>query len=505
MNPTHTPDTSDFSRSQQLYQCLQTFMDDMKAQATPQDGVLTARVVGEFSAGKTRFLRELLGHLIPEPLFPISSLERQTRLQLEITYGETPELTLIERAEDYHQATTLKHLSQFPSRDDVMAFDPAQYRLRLAINEPQLVLHQGDGFSDDANPKRLFLIDTPGWNSGDDVLAERDAASILTGYHNLALIYISQAARLDGELNASHLKDFLQALSEADFLDQTRLIFVVSSCPPKEAQRFQQRARQLVLKLWQELGNDADDLGLDVYCVDFHDMPADELQAFRQKFWGSLLGSTTHNSKEAAAEPWVAALQRWPDDWNVWPLLASSFRMLDRFQSLLQLACKDGEFVAGMNMYRLLGLNEADLRKKVLSTWLKQLGCEAQELGRPALPKLPEGHPLSVWWQDYWIPNLERSLLPVQAFFLKAQQVMAALTPDIPDLNLHLSQQLDYPYVQALRSAENSFTCLVKTIQQLQTEPASEKRLATLFTLSMLQARYEDYYAQHKQQAQRLQ
>ena len=208
MKSTPTFHSTAFTRSDALQRQLQSFAGQLEAGSDLTDGVLTARVVGEFSAGKTRFLRELLGHLIPVPLYPISSLERQTRLQLEITYGKTPTLTLIERAEDYQPAKILKDLASFPERQELGVLDPMTHRLRLALNEHRLILNDGDGFSNDKSPKRLFLIDTPGWNSGDDELAERDASSILTGYHNLALIYVSQAARVDGALNAEHLRGF---------------------------------------------------------------------------------------------------------------------------------------------------------------------------------------------------------------------------------------------------------------------------------------------------------
>ena len=61
------------------------------------DGVLTARVVGEYSWGKTRVIREILANQIPQQYSPISSLEAQTRLQLEISYGQNNQLFLIEK------------------------------------------------------------------------------------------------------------------------------------------------------------------------------------------------------------------------------------------------------------------------------------------------------------------------------------------------------------------------------------------------------------------------
>ena len=63
---------------------LQSFAKKMEKETQLKDGCLTARIVGEFSAGKTRLLKELLNEVIPADLFPVSSIERQTKLQLEI-------------------------------------------------------------------------------------------------------------------------------------------------------------------------------------------------------------------------------------------------------------------------------------------------------------------------------------------------------------------------------------------------------------------------------------
>ena len=237
-------DPSQFPRSQTVHQALQAFADQMARSTAPSDGVLTARVIGEFSAGKTRLLRELLGELIPPALFPVSSLERQTRLQLEITHGEVPALTLIKREHDCHPAVVLKTLTQFPERDALADYNPLQHRLRLTLPEPRLILPSGDGFSDDASPKRLFLIDTPGWNSGDDVLAEDDATQIMAGYHNLALVYVTDATRLQSEKNAERLLEFLEALAGADFLKDPTLLFIVTHCPAKDADRMANLARK---------------------------------------------------------------------------------------------------------------------------------------------------------------------------------------------------------------------------------------------------------------------
>lgn len=471
----------------------------MQIGAQLTDGFVTARVVGEFSAGKTRLLSELFGQLIPEPLMPISSLEPQTRLQLEITYGDAPALSLVERAQDFEPARLVRQLDEFPDRQDLADLDPMRYRLRLAVSEPRLILHEGDGYGDDEKtPKRLFLIDTPGWSSGDDELAEQEASALMTGYDNLALVYVSQAGRLDGVVNADHLRDFMSAVADADFVDQIQLLLVITRCPSADAPRMEKRARDLVHRLWAELGRDEDELSLDVFCVDFHAMSAQALQQFRDGFWRSLLEPLKQPVQPVGhSHPWVAALRRWPDDWDLRPNLRATTELLERAKTLLQQARQGDEFVAGMNMYRLTGLDKTALRKKVETAWFKQFGCDSVELSQWSVPALSDQHPLSDWWSNYWQRQLERTLEPVQAFFDSAREAINRLTPDVEDLKDYLLSQLDRPHARALTALDGSFASLVKTAHSLLKEPAAEKLVATLLALSQLQARYEDYYAQH--------
>lgn len=489
-----------FTRSLAVQQHLLSFSASLMTHTQPQDGFLTARFVGEFSAGKTRLLRELFGDQIPPALFPISSLERQTRLPLEITFGDSPTLTLIQREDDYSPANTLDAFAHFPERNELTHLDPMQYRLRLAINEPRLILPNGDRYSYDESPKRLFLIDTPGWNSGDDEIAELSAASLMTGHHNLAVVYVCQAARLDGATNADHLRDFMSALAdaEADFLGQAKLLMVITACPEKDAAHIKQRAQDLAYRLWDELDREADKLELDIFCVDFQDLPTRDLQRFRDRFWHCLLAPLGHSTTPINANPWAAALKRWPAGWDISPQLLESAQLLERGKNLLDKARIGEEFVAGMNMYRLLGFKSAELREKVLKTWLRQLASDTATLKDWTVPSLPEGHPLAQWWLHYWQVELEQLINPVRNFFATAQRTINRLTPDIEDLQQYLDQQLAAEHDVATSAITGSFACLVQGLPALCKEPAVEKRVATLLSLSLLQSRYEDYYFHHR-------
>ena len=83
-----------------LYTATWQALQNVWVTKKPSDSVLTTRVVGEFSAGKSRLLRELLQPCTPSHLLPISSREVQTCLLLEVTYNPEPELSLIEKTSD---------------------------------------------------------------------------------------------------------------------------------------------------------------------------------------------------------------------------------------------------------------------------------------------------------------------------------------------------------------------------------------------------------------------
>lgn len=503
MTSTAAPRHPGFTRSLAVQQHLLAFSANMHGTTMVEDGVLTARFVGEFSAGKTRLLAELFGAAIPPALLPISSMERQTRLPLEITFGESPALTLIQREHDYSPASSLDTFARFPKRSALHHLDPMQHRLRLTVNEPRLILPEGDGYSDDKTPKRLFLIDTPGWNSGDDDLAEQSAASLMTGHHNLALVYVSQAARLDGATNAEHLKDFLSALAEAEddarFLGRAKLLMVITACPEQDAAAMKKRAENMAWRLWEELQRSTDELELDVFCIDFKGLDADDLQRFRERFWNCLLAPLGHASAVLDSNPWAAALKRWPAEWDITPALLESIQLVERGRQLLGKARADGEFVAGMNMYRLMGLSVSDVRQKILKAWLRQLATDSETLDSWSVPSLAAGHPLEQWWQHYWQAEMELLIGPVRNFFSAAQRTIEQLPHDTENLQQHLDEQLLAPFEAAQRIFAGSFACLVQGLPALCREHRVEQRVATLLSLSLLQSRYEDYCFHHRE------
>lgn len=477
---------------------LQAFAAHMTKVQQVSDGLLTARVIGEFSAGKTRFLRELLGDSIPPALYPVSSLERQTRLPLEITYGPKPELTLVQRANDYEindKTLTLQTLTEFPDREATLQYDPLRHRLRLAIPEDRLILKNGDGYSDDKSAKRLFLIDMPGWNSGDDLLAEGDASEVMAGFHNLALVYVVSAVRLDGLQNSERLNNFLQAFSEADFVGAPHLIVVMTHCPAAEVNALQAKVKKQVNAMWAELG-EASPLSMALFSIDFEEASPAELVAFRDEFWQSLLSPLGHPVVASVQHPWVHALRSWPKHWLLDEPIAQTHALLTQARAVLQAASQEKNYLVGMNMTKLSGLDKPAIKKRLKETWSRQMRDTAAAVNKPlhqCIPILDDKHPLVVWWDTYWVPHLQIALHPIGHFLEAASGALNQVSPHTSDLQEHLSQQLDAPYQQAVQAVYGSFSQVVDNLQKLPKETPPEQTLATLLRLSLFQMRYQDY------------
>lgn len=475
-----------------VFGTVRRFAECMNAPVVLPDSVLTVRIIGEFSAGKTRFLRELLAPCIPDALLPISSLERQTRLPLEITYGPQAELLLVERPQDTRAGEERGRYAHFPHRAELSAFDPMRYRLRLAIPEPRLILRKGDGYGEGA--KRLALIDMPGWNSGDDELAESDANTLMTGHLNLALGYVCQASRLDGERNQDRLAAFLEALAAATFIgDRYSLLFIITQCPPEDRTRLEALARGRVLEAWSALGEDPETLDLLVLGAEFSSMAPSELQRFRHSCWQHLL-APLQDDEDQTQHPWLPALQGWSDEWAIRPRLLRTQQVLEKAGEMLARVRKDGDFLAGMNMYRLIGMGSEERYAKLQAAWLRQIGATVQDihLKLDAL-ELPGDHPLYAWWAGYWLPQLDATLVPVRQFFASADLALRELPADTPDLQHYLRSRLAVTFATAVSQMSNGFIRLVDTTRLLAGEAAPEKVVATLLTLSLLHVRSEHY------------
>lgn len=484
---------------------LRQFKETYKAERKLTDGVLTARVIGEFSAGKTRILTELLSNLIPENLSPVSSLQPETRLQLEITYGDTAELTLIEKPNDRTQGKVIKKLNTFPSREQSLTYDPDIYRLRLSLPCEYFVLN-GDGYSEGNDPKRLFIIDMPGWSSGNDAIADKNANEMFLGEYILSLVYVSNASRVDGIDNAKRLEEFLSAMYYSAFLDVYKLLFVVTHCPDKEKQKFQQRAKELVYKIWTEnLHNDAKDLELDVFCVDFATINTSELIKFREDFWQSLLSQLSDEMRAKSQQKmlnWLRNIDTKNIDLNINEMVNDSYKLITNAQNLLTNAMQQGEFIFGMNKHRLIGLSLNESKAKIKSTWYRQIDLSLNNLSQIVDKKLnsnfkinvTEENPLYYYWKNYWNEKLLNIIRPTINFFKEMDNVLNNLSENnIENLNDFIFDKLYNSYEHCLIQYHNNpFIELVNVLYNLisknNQQNQNSKLVATLFTLSLLES-----------------
>ena len=186
-----------------------------------------------------------------------------------------------------------------------------------------------------------------------------------------------------------------------------------------------------------------------------------------------------------------------PKEWDIRPKLCEIQDKLQTAKKLLERACIEKEFVKGMNMYRLLGLTEAEIHKRVKEVWLRQV--ESQNIERITLSfkvytSLPSEHPLADWWKNYLKLKINELLKPSQDFFIAFEKALSTIKPQTEDLQQHFAERLALPYKEALACFDSSFTRLVDTAQSLSKEIAQEKAIATLLTLSLLESRYTEHY-----------
>lgn len=498
---------STYTQRQQLFNGLMDFADRMQQQQPKiTDGCLTSRVVGEFSAGKTRFLCELLSDQLPEALYPVSSMQAETRLALEITHGEQVVLQLIEKPSDGHTAhnRVVQSFEHFPTRSEVMESDPFLHRLRLTLPEPRFILANGDGYSEEETPMRLFLVDTPGWNSGEDELSEQSPEALMFGEWNLNMVYVCHALRLDSQLNQEKLKDFLRALADkaGDFRVNPHLIMVITHCDSKERDKSVAKMQQRVYQDWGQIakdlawGEDAPALELDVLAYDFAEFKQGDCQLrgeFRQRFWQAF-SRHLQQPKQIEQHPWIASVHTWPESWQVQPLIQAQIAELERLSALTQNAKQNGEWVKNMNMTRLIGLDSAEIGKRLSERWSTQVQLKP-DFKLTSCADLPKDHPLFTWWRDYWQPRVNALIDAHQQLLDQVAQAFVTLPTETKDLNAYLCQQLDTRLKYAENSQQGSFFCVLTALNSMNSQALTDgpRWLASLLQLSLLDASYQDH------------
>jgi hypothetical protein len=486
-----------------VYEALMDFADKMDAQPCLEDSWTVVRIVGEFSAGKSRFLRELLGETLPDALGPTSALGPETRLLLEVTYGEEPELSLVERPGDEDSATVIKKLTSFPSRDiiDRHGWEPGKHRLRLHVPEPRLILPQGDGTREDEAPVRYCLVDTPGWNSMEDQDDVVNEAACSSGYH-LGIIFVTRASRVDGRI----FETLLETLADESFVrDRAAVVVVVTECPASEAASLESRVRKRVAKAAEEVGGE---FHPQVLTIDFEQTSPEELRIFREAVWTHLQPDNKPSGTWASSGSWEQRVDGWCGDMDLRPYLLAAMHRVLALRSVLEKARIEGEYIQHMNKYRLANLSQAEINAKLSESWLRQVQVRSfdslLEMMISPLPVVDE-HPVARWHTAWFVPKVEAVNVAFTDFAARLQKSLASIaTADHFDNDL-LRDQLDQSYNAATEIFHSSFTCLVEVAadlleRSLDNAIPQHQLYATLFKLSIIQARYEDYCLEYSGQ-----
>jgi hypothetical protein len=457
------------------------------------DEMAVIHIIGAFSAGKSRLVRELLQkHNTITHLLPISTQERQTALPLEITFGESANLIQID-----NQSSDETTLSQFPSRTEQMHFDSSAHRLRLEIPEPSLLLGNVTLISAEEGMKRLVLKDMPGWNSGDSFVAENPLANGLVGADNISLVYVVRANGVDSNDDLIRLEAIFEAVESGDayFFNGFNLVIVVTRCDDStEHEAIENRVIERFTKLAEKVGIE-DDLTLTVLCVDFgKEHEAFNHEKFADSFWQAVFQPIAAQKQTTTASNWTNRLQHWEVDWLIQPKLARSLKLIDNAKQFIEHFKKEDAFVVNMNKTRLLGLSEKERREKVRDTWKRQI--EPFQLSSAAANELclPENHPLNAWWSDYWLVQI-RAMTDVADFlFQQMENAINQLPSEVPDLQKYFQNCVGDIYEQSLEMLRNHFDCVCQVVEPLQHETDNAKVVATLLSLSIIDAKYSDYY-----------
>ncbi len=473
-----------------LEESIQAFNDKMLEKIV--DEMAVVHIIGSFSAGKSRLVRELLSsHKTIHALLPISSLERQSALPLEITYAETPRLLRI----DADKNETL--LSAFPVREEQQLFDASNHYLRLELPEPELLLGNVSLCSAEEGIKRLVLKDMPGWNSGDSFVADNPLANGLVSSDNISLVYVVRANGMDSQDDLIRLQAIFAAVQtgEAFFYNNLHLIVVVTRCDNSNehkaiTDRMTQRLQELAKKMDIE-----EQLYLTVLCVDFgKEQDVLNHEEFAKHFWQAIFAPIAQEKIAATPSDLANRLQHWPEDWLVQSKLSSSFLLIKAAKQFIEQFKKQDQFIANMNNTRLLGLSKQERRVKTYNAWLKQIGVWQSSTENLQKLQVTDDHPLALWWSSYWLTQLYSLINSVDRLVLQMDTAIQQLPIEVTDLQSYFHDRVEASYQQAVEAFQSPFYCLSVALEPMQHDNDQAKVVATLLSLSIIDVKYADYY-----------
>ncbi len=461
---------------------------------TLEDSEVAIRVVGEFSSGKTRFIREFLDDIIPKNLQPISSMEVQTRLPLEITYGETLSLDLSQGTFGHLNRKKIKKFDYFPHRSELEGYSQHEYSLQLTIPENRLTLKFGDGVTGDENSAMRFcLIDSLGWNSEDNI--EDSDEFFSSDWYNLSLIYITTATKIESQFNKQIVEKFVQAFESGDLIplkEKLPILCIITKCPKNEEDGARARLTSLFDSIMKKYDINKDDYPIDILCVEFDSMTLDEKNSFKKKVWNIILSDAP--SKPVEKNNIEASMKKWDASWDIRPYIDQSleeyYYLLDKFSR----AYNKGEYIYNASRSNLDGYDSInDARKKLMNTWYKQLQVTSlDEIFQYTEINLPSDHPLSSWWENYWTVNLEENIEKILSFFETIESSIESFEFSVDDLSVYFIDTASHAYSEAVKTTNSPFALLCKTMHSYKEDSSKQEYLASLLSLSLIEASYSE-------------
>ena len=464
-----------------------------------EDGSIAINVIGEFSAGKTEVINRILKTTIPPNLVPISSQEVQTRLRLEITFGEKPELLVVKRKSDRDpHCEPLKKLEKFPKRSELADYDPKQHRLRLYIKDEKLILPFGDGFLEGTSPRRLFLIDNPGWNNEED-----DSTGISDGYfegrQNLALVYVCKLDRVDGKDNWETLTRMLNELQDYDMpADFMPIIYIITHCEDNDFEAIKKREREKLDQLYADNYLSQEEYPLEIICVEFKDFDDIQGENFKTKFWQSVLRASPNNDRKP--------INQWPIEWDIAQTLSEDLKALnyaveimDKVVEKIYKHSKDNYFL-NLNMAVLKYFDPREICERTMREWMESYSVSKYMIDEikeniDGFRYIDKNCPWYEWYTTCWYPRILNKIKAIHKFFLEVFKAIYDLNSDVEDLDQWMWKHIYQSYLQASKPLPPSIWALQDELDYFVPSIIHMvENQSTLMSLLLIEARYADAF-----------
>gem|GEM_PF-2593618 len=467
-----------------------TVLEQSLGKAEYHDTSITVRIVGEFSAGKTRLLRELLTGLAPDRLLPVSRLARETLVPLEVTYGERVGLWQIQRESDFDtEPQHIREWDHFPTREELKAAngDLSGQRLRLTIPKTELLLNRNPTSEEQSNSlHRVYLIDTPGWNAG-EILPDT-----FFGDDIMASVYVVAASRIDAADNHQELVRFLEELyDQSTFVDRENLMVYVThwridANEQPSTRPWQQAFEDRIMQAADVAGFD-DTLLQPVHYLDFDRMDASAKRQFQIEFWNRLRQGMTD------AQPKPMSIQDQIDQWDIYPQLLALSDQVSQGRRFLQ-GFADQDLTPGLNMTRLNVYPQASWAERIqkaMTTALPALDCLTTPV---SMSPLAEGHPLAGWWNNVLSPRLIAGFNALRQCCLALIDAANQVTETDDDLNQALKAAVWPIYLETADQFRWCDSLFPSALQAAMNNRVKLCRIvATLLAITIGQAEIEQF------------